>query len=112
MIGMAVVMSAVVLASISPTLGRQFQVLINVSTVWTIVPYMICCAALWRLARGLAAPARTAARAASLAAFGFNAWLVSTGDAVTLWLTLALVAATAGLWLIAPSRRVSAVQIG
>ena len=113
MIGMAAVMSAVVLASVSPSLGRQFQVLIDVSTVWTIVPYMICCAALWRLARGLDRPARIAARTASLAAFGFNLWLVTTGDAVTLWLTAALIAATAGLWLIAPSRRAPApAQIG
>ena len=87
--------------------------LINVSTVWTIVPYMICCAALWRLAGGLDRPARIAARAASVIAFGFNLWLVSTGDLVTLWLTAALVAATAGLWLIAPSRRSPApAQIG
>jgi arginine:agmatine antiporter len=113
MLGMAAVMSAAVLASISPTLGKQFQVLIDVSTVWTIIPYLICCAALWRLARGLTGPARGAARAASLAAFGFNLWLVSTGDPVTLWLTLALVVATIGLWIVAPARRRPAmVQIG
>jgi amino acid transporter len=105
MLGMAVVMSAVVLASVSPSLGRQFAILINVSTVWTIVPYMICCAALWRLARSLSNPSRIAARAVSVVAFGFNLWLVSTGDAITLWLTAALIAATAGLWLIAPSQR-------
>jgi arginine:agmatine antiporter len=112
LLGMAAVMSAAVLASISPTLGRQFAVLIDVSTVWTILPYMICCAALWRLAGGLGAPARRAARAAAGLAFGFNLWLITTGDAVTLGLTAALLAATAGLWLIAPSRRGALVQTG
>jgi arginine:agmatine antiporter len=105
MLGMALVMSGAVLASVSPTLGKQFEVLINVSTVWTIIPYVICCAALWRMARGLSGLMRMAARAASALAFAFNVWLVTTGDAVTLWLTLALVAATVGLWFLAPSRR-------
>jgi arginine:agmatine antiporter len=113
LIAMATVMSVVVLASVSPTLGRQFQILIDVSTVWTIIPYMICCAALWRLARPLPAAARRAMRAASLTAFAFNAWLVSTGDAVTLWLTLALVAVTAALGLaLALRRRPAGAQIG
>jgi arginine:agmatine antiporter len=105
MIGMAVVMSAAALASISPTLGRQFEILIDVSTVWAIVPYMICCAALWRLAASLPRQGRIAARSVSAAALAFNLWLLSTGDPVTLGLTLALVVATLGLWLIAPSRR-------
>lgn len=105
MIGMAAVMSAAALASISPTLGQQFQILINVSTVWAIAPYMICCAALWRLANALPSTARAAARAIGAVAFGFNLWLLSTGDAITLGLTAALVVLTLGLWLIAPSRR-------
>jgi len=107
MIGMAVVMSAAALASISPTLGQQFQILINVSTVWAIVPYMICCAALWRLAGALPSAARMSARLVSAAALVFNLWLMATGDAMTLGLTLALVVLTLGLWLIAPSRRLA-----
>ena len=104
---MAVVMSAAALASISPTLGQQFQILINVSTVWAIVPYMICCAALWRLAGALPSAARMSARLVSAAALVFNLWLMATGDAMTLGLTLALVVLTLGLWLIAPSRRLA-----
>ncbi len=109
LIGMAALMSAALLASVSPSLGRQFAVLINVSAVWTIVPYMICCAALWRMARTLVGRARLAARAVSLIAFGFNLWLFATGDAVTLGLTLALFAVTVGLWFLTAGRR---AQIG
>jgi len=96
---MAVVMSAAVLATISPTLGRQFGVLINVSTVWVIIPYILCAAALWRLAAPLAGAAKAATRAAAVLALGFNLWLLTTSDRPTVWATGVLAVAVVALWL-------------
>ncbi len=97
---MAVVMSAAALASVSPTLGRQYGLLINVSTLWIIIPYLACCLALWRMAGALTRrAARIAARAGALAAFVFNLALMATADPISLWLTGLLVVATVGLWL-------------
>src|SRR5262249_35822346 len=67
---MAVVMSLAALASNSPTLGKQFGVLLDVSTVWCIIPYVVCALALLRLAPRPPpprerAPARGAAAAAA-----------------------------------------------
>jgi arginine:agmatine antiporter len=105
MLAMALVMSAAVLASVSPTIGKQFAVLINVSTVWTIIPYAICCLALWRLSAGIESRALKAAmRGSAAVAFGFNVWLVTTGDLATLWFTLALAAVTLALWLVVRGR--------
>jgi arginine:agmatine antiporter len=95
MLGMAAVMSAAALASVSPSLGKQFQTLVNVSAVWTVLPYIVCCLALWRLARG-----RIAERVAAGLALAFNAWLLTTSDMPTVWLTLGLLAVVAALWLV------------
>ena len=100
MLGMAVVMSAAVLISVSPTAGKQFAVLINVSTVWTVIPYAVCSVALWRLARG-----SVAARVAAALALAFNIWLLTTSDPPTVWLTLGLAVVTAAVWLMVRRRR-------
>jgi arginine:agmatine antiporter len=99
LLAMAVVMSAAALLTVSPSLGKQFGVLINVSTVWVIVPYIVCCGALWRLSAPLTAAARTASRTAAVVALGFNVWLLTTSDAVTLWATVILAVAVVILWL-------------
>lgn len=98
LLAMAVVMSAAALATISPTLGRQFGVLINVSTVWAIVPYIVCAAALWRLAAPLAGATRAATRTAAVLALGFNLWLLSTSDRPTIIACGVLTVAVVGLW--------------
>lgn len=108
---MAAVMSAAVLVTISPSLGRQFGVLINVSTVWVIIPYMVCCVALWRLAGRLAPAARTASRVAAVLAFAFNALLLATSDRPTVWLTGALALVVAILWLLVARRAAKVVPL-
>ena len=98
LLAMAGVMSAAALLTVSPNLGKQFGVLINVSTVWVIIPYIICCGALWRLAARLEGRARIATRLAAVLAFIFNAWLLTTSDRPTVWLTLALAVIIVALW--------------
>jgi arginine:agmatine antiporter len=98
LLAMAVVMSVAVLSTVSPSLGKQFGVLINVSTVWVIIPYVFCCLALWRLAGPLSGAARTLTRAVAVLAFAFNVWLLTTSDAPTVWLTAALALAVVILW--------------
>ena len=106
LIGMAAVMSAAAIASVSPTVGDQFRVLINVSTLWTIVPYAICCLALLNLARTMPpGRARCAAPAAAGLALLFNLWLVTTGDPLSLWLTAGLAAISLALWVLVVRRR-------
>ncbi|HEX7761374.1 MAG TPA: amino acid permease [Caulobacteraceae bacterium] len=98
LLAMAAVMSMVALLTVSPSLGKQFGVLINVSTVWVIVTYVICCGALWRLAARLQGGTRIATRAAAVLAFAFNIWLLTTSDAPTAWLSAALALAVVALW--------------
>jgi arginine:agmatine antiporter len=99
LIGMAVVMSLVALGTISPTFGRQFGALVDVATVWSILPYVVCALALLRLARGFARPrVRLIARIGALVAVGFVGWTVATATPLTLWLTLALAVVTVLLW--------------
>jgi arginine:agmatine antiporter len=105
---MAVVMSLAALASNSPTLGKQFGVLLDVSTVWCIIPYVVCALALLRLARRLPRPReRVLARVAAAVAIAFTGWTIATGTLTTLWLTLALAVATLILW-VAIGRRAGA----
>ncbi|MGA0602022.1 amino acid permease [Caulobacter sp. KR2-114] len=106
---MAAVMSAAVLATVSPSLGKQFGVLINVSTVWVIIPYAVCCVALWRLAGRLSPAARLASRVAAVLALAFNGLLLATSDAPTVWLTAALALAIAILWFAVARRAGKAV---
>ncbi len=98
LLAMAAVMSAAALVTVSPSLGKQFGVLINISTLWTIVSYIICCGALWRLAAGLRGQARSATRAAAVLAFAFNVWLMSTSDALTAWTSAGLGLVIVALW--------------
>jgi arginine:agmatine antiporter len=97
---MAVLMTGAALASNSPTFGKQFGVLLDVSTVWCIIPYVVCAFALLRLSgRPASAGGRWGARGAALVAIAFTGWTISTGTAVTLWLTLALAVVTVILWI-------------
>ncbi len=43
-------MSLMIVASVQPTLGQQFGVLIGVTSVLTLSLYALCCIALWRFA--------------------------------------------------------------
>lgn len=105
---MAVLMSGAALASNSPSFGKQFGALLDVSTVWCIIPYVVCALALLRLVRRLPRPReRRLARIASAVAIVFTGWTIATGTMTTLWLTLALAVVTVILW-VAIGRRAEA----
>lgn len=84
---LGVMMSAVALASVQPTLGKQFGVLTNAAVVLSLLVYILCVAALWRFGRSVAL--RTLAGAAIF--FSGAAALMSG------WTMLAMTAATAAL---------------
>ena len=96
---LGVLMTVTLVLSISPTVGRQFAALIDVSTVLTLVMYGWCALAVLRVAGAIASPAwRAATRAAALGAFGFCVWVVATSEPKLLLLSLAVLAATLPLW--------------
>jgi amino acid transporter len=96
---MAVLMSGAALASNSSSFGKQFGALLDVSTVWCIIPYVVCALALLRLVRRLPRPReRFLARGAAAVAIAFTSWTIATGTLTTLWLTLALAVVTVVLW--------------
>lgn len=80
-------MSVVAVASIQPTLGKQFGVLTNAAVVLSLVVYILCAAAVWRFSR------RPGARAVAAAAVVFSAGAALVSG----WLMLTLTAATAVL---------------
>jgi arginine:agmatine antiporter len=75
-------MTLATLASVSPTLGGQFAILINVSVILSMILYLLCSVSLLRLAREIEDPRfRLGARAAALLGAGFCAWVMATADA-------------------------------
>jgi arginine:agmatine antiporter len=93
---MAVLMSAVVFATISPTLGQQFGRLIEVSTLLCIMLYVYACLALLRFRHW--APAATALdsyRPIALAALLFCLVVIGYAEVSLLLLTAALIALSA-----------------
>jgi arginine:agmatine antiporter len=99
LLAMAVLMTGAALGSNSSSFGKQFGALLDVSTVWCIIPYVVCAFALLRLVRRLPRPReRVLARVAAAAAIAFTGWTIATGTLTTLWLTLALAVATVILW--------------
>ncbi len=106
LIGMAVVMSAAALLSISPTLGGQFRTLINVSTVWTIIPYGVCGFALISLMRTWPDKRRRRViQGVALVAGLFDLGLAMTGDLLSLWLTGGLITFSLVTWVFYVRRR-------
>lgn len=101
-----VLMSAAALLSASPTLGEQFNVLINVSTVLFMVVYALCALALVRFAGALeGGRARLGARLLGLVGFGFSTWAIVVSDFELLKVTGLVLAATTPLWAIAALAR-------
>jgi len=78
----ALLMTAATLASVSPTLGGQFAILINVSVILSMILYLLCAASLVRLAREIENPrARLGAQAAAVLGAAFCLWVMATADA-------------------------------
>jgi arginine:agmatine antiporter len=99
-------MSLATLASVSPTLGGQFAVLINVSVVLSMILYLLCALALLRLARGTAdVRLRRLAWGAAAPATMFCVWVIITADPSLRGPTIATVALSFGLYLFSRRRR-------
>jgi arginine:agmatine antiporter len=78
----AILMTFATVASVSPTLGGQFAVLINVSVILSMILYLLCSVSLLRLARELTDRRfRLGAQAAALLGAGFCVWVMATADA-------------------------------
>lgn len=111
LIVVGLLMSAVILVTVSPTLGRQFMVLINISVILSMVQYLLCSAALVKLGGDAPSPAlKLTARIAAVAGTVFSAWVISTMDPALRLPSLAMLAASLGLYglhLLAKRRRLA-----
>ena len=100
----AVITSAVAAATLSPTLGRQFNALINASVVLSMAVYALCALALWRFAGAIASRSwRRGVRLAAVLGVAFSVWVIAVSGLATAALALAILAAAPPLWLL--SRR-------
>ncbi len=105
LIGSAAGASLFMVLSTSPTFGRQYDVLIDVATVWTLIPYVACALALLALTRDLAPARRRAVWSVAVVAAAISAWVAANGTAASLWMTLALMALIALVWFAVVRRR-------
>jgi arginine:agmatine antiporter len=103
MLVLGALMSATALATFQPALNKQFGVLANISVIFSMVVYLLCCAALWRF-RAAAQPADTAAFTVAAAGglFSIGVSLAAGVDLVAL--TGAAIAAIGVVWLFVRSR--------
>jgi arginine:agmatine antiporter len=99
---MAAVMSGVVFATVSPTIGEQFGKLIEVSTIFCLLAYIYSCIALWKLDKPGPSPwVLVRYRALAVAALLICAWVIAASDPSLLRLSAVTVAVTVPLyWLL------------
>ena len=100
---MAVVMSVVVFATMSPTIGEQFGKLIEVSTIFCLMAYVYSCIALWRLDRPGTSPwahkwVFIRYRVLAVAAALVCVWVIVESDGGLLLLSAATVGLTVPLY--------------
>ncbi len=95
----AVLMSGVLLASVSPTLGKQFGVLINVTVNFSMVTYALCSLALVRIARDVGDSGRRwLLQLLGLIGAAFAVTVLALSDPSMLPPTLWVIAATVPLY--------------
>jgi arginine:agmatine antiporter len=95
----AVAASLVAAISTSPTFAKQYDALIDVSTLWTIVPYILCAAALLRLLQLITGTRqRVFAVVASLIGIVISTGTLASGAGLSLMLTLGLAVVVVVLW--------------
>jgi len=100
-------MSFATVASVSPTLGGQFAILVNVTVTLTMILYLLCSLALLRRAGEIEGTgAQSRARLAALAGGGFSLWVIVTMDPSLRLPTLLTGVASLGLWLLSRRRSV------
>lgn len=90
----ATLMSAAVFATQSPTLGAQFNVLIEVAVILSLVVYIYACAVLALGRAPGAATVSTRSRALAAAAILFCAWVIFASAGKLLLVAALIVAAT------------------
>ncbi len=90
-----VLMSAVALATASPSLARQFTMVVDVSVILSILAYLGACGALWRFAREATPATRWLARAASVGAALFCVAMAGAAEPKLLLWSAATIAVTA-----------------
>ena len=96
---LAVLETATVLLTISPTLGRQFETLIEISTILTLVMYGWCAVAALKIGGQAASPAAgLMLRACAGLALAFCIWTVAFSDLKLLALSLGFLGITVPLW--------------
>ena len=102
--------SLVIASSMSPTLGKQFGVLINIAVNLSMAMYALCALALVSFARQIADPGkRLAARAMALGGAAFAVWVVAASDPGMLAPSLWAFAATVPMYgLVLLARRLKA----
>lgn len=94
-----VLMTLATLASVSPTLGGQFAILINVSVMLSMILYLLCAVSLVMLAREIEdRRLRLGARAAALLGAGFCVWVMATSDESLRLPTLITVLTSLGIY--------------
>jgi arginine:agmatine antiporter len=98
---MAVVMSAVVFATMAPTIGEQFGKLIEVSTIFCLMAYIYSCIALWKLDSKGEGWVYLRYRALAVAALLICAWVIAASGSGLLLLSAATVALTVPLYWLA-----------
>jgi len=87
---MAVLMSGVVFATRSPTLGEQFGKLIDVSVIFCLLVYVYACLALWKIEPADTAPRlRVRYRVIAVAALLICLWVIAASDVQLLALSVA-----------------------
>ena len=92
-------MSLVIASSMSPTLGKQFGVLINIAVNLSMAMYALCALALIRFAAVIPDPRkRLAARVMAVGGAAFSIWVVAASDPTMLAPSLWAFAATVPLY--------------
>jgi arginine:agmatine antiporter len=92
--------TATVLLTISPTLGRQFQILIDISTVLTLVMYAWCAVAALRVSGKVGSPAaRLGLRVCSVLALAFCIGTSLASELRLLVVSAGFLALTIPLWI-------------
>jgi arginine:agmatine antiporter len=92
LLSMATLMSAIVIVTISPTLGEQFGKLIAISTILCLLVYVYACAALLRYRHWVpSGESLRSYRPVAVGAMLFCAIVIGYAEAPLLWLTLSVV---------------------
>jgi len=95
-----VLMTLVALASLSPTLGAQFNTLSNIAVILFLAVYVLCALALIRFSGGLTNPTqRWAARVVAVLALGFCLLTMATSDKTITLPAFLVLGVTVPVWL-------------